>query len=202
VAAGLALMSSGFVVAAVTGATTPYVVVAMAAVIMGAGLGLTSSPATESIKGSLPPEKAGVGSAVNDTTREVGGTLGVAVLGSLLASLYGTRVAHGLAALPLPAQAKTTAGESVGAAFAVAQRVTVEAGPQAGAVVRRVASAAFMDGFHLGSWVAAGVAMAGALAALAFLPARAVSSGLARRETIVPEVAPTPEVAPQPELVA
>src|ERR1700741_3758189 len=54
----------------------------------GVGMGLTSAPATESIMGSLPPGKAGVGSAVNDTTRQTGGALGVAVLGSIFASRY------------------------------------------------------------------------------------------------------------------
>ena len=173
VALGLALMAVGFVLSANFSATVPYAVIALAAAIMGAGLGLTTSPATESIMGSLPPEKAGVGSAVNDTTREVGGTLGVAVLGSLLASVYGSRVAEGLKGLPLPAAADKAAQESVGAAFEVARQATEQAGPQAGALIRKVASAAFVDGFHLGSWVAAGAALAGALGALAFLPARA-----------------------------
>ena len=55
-------------------------------VLLGIGMGLAMAPATDSIMGSLPREKAGVGSAVNDTTREVGGALGVAILGSILAS--------------------------------------------------------------------------------------------------------------------
>ena len=57
---------------------------------MGAGMGLAMAPATEAIMGSLPPAKAGIGSAMNDVVREVGGTLGVAVLGSVLASAYAT----------------------------------------------------------------------------------------------------------------
>ena len=87
VAAGLATMSAGFVVAATTAATTPYwgkVVIAM--VLMAAGLGLTTGPATDAIMGAVPRGKAGAGSAVNDTTREVGGTLGVAIVGSVLAA--------------------------------------------------------------------------------------------------------------------
>ena len=55
---------------------------------MAVGMGMTMAPATESVMGSLPREKAGVGSAVNDTTRQVGGAVGVAVFGSLLASRY------------------------------------------------------------------------------------------------------------------
>ena len=56
---------------------------------MGAGMGLAGAPATESIMGSLPPERANIGSAVNDTTRELGGALGVAIVGSIMSSLYG-----------------------------------------------------------------------------------------------------------------
>ena len=59
---------------------------------MGGGLGLVNAPATEAIMGALPPAKAGVGSAVNDTARELGGTLGVAIIGSLFASVYSTRL--------------------------------------------------------------------------------------------------------------
>ena len=93
VAAGLAMMSAGFVVAATTAVDSPYwgkVIIAMA--LMAAGLGLTTGPATEAIMGALPPGKAGAGSAVNDTTREVGGTLGVAIVGSVLNSAYGSHV--------------------------------------------------------------------------------------------------------------
>ncbi len=61
--------------------------------IMGVGMGNVMSPATESIMGSLPREKAGVGSAMNDTTRQVGGAVGVAVLGSILSSHYGADLA-------------------------------------------------------------------------------------------------------------
>ena len=60
--------------------------------LMGLGLGLITTPATESILQVLPPARAGVGSAVNDATRELGGTLGVAVVGSLFSSLYAARL--------------------------------------------------------------------------------------------------------------
>src|SRR4029077_2968126 len=108
-------------------------------------------PATESIMGSLPLEKAGVGSAVNDTTRELGGTLGVAVLGSLFASVYGAKLVDALSGTSLPKPALDAAKESVGAAFAVTQEVTAQAGPAAGAAVKHAVDSAFMDGFHLGS---------------------------------------------------
>ena len=73
------------------------IIIAMA--LMAAGLGLTASPATEAIMGALPPDKAGAGSAVNDTTRELGGTLGVAIVGSVLSSAYGSHVVSALTGL-------------------------------------------------------------------------------------------------------
>ena len=93
VTAGLLLMSGGFVVAATTPQDASYwgrLVISMA--LMAAGLAFTTSPATDAIMGALPPDKAGAGSAVNDTTREVGGTLGVAIVGSVLSSAYGSHV--------------------------------------------------------------------------------------------------------------
>ncbi|MGB6457794.1 MAG: DHA2 family efflux MFS transporter permease subunit, partial [Streptosporangiaceae bacterium] len=121
VAAGLALMSAGFVVAAGTAVDSGYwgrIIVAMT--LMAAGLGLTSSPATEAIMGALPPGKAGVGSAVNDTTREVGGTLGVAIVGSVLSSTYGSHLGTALTRLGVPRPAAAQARESVAAGLAVA----------------------------------------------------------------------------------
>src|SRR5947209_6152952 len=87
--------------------------------LMGSGLGLTTAPATESILSVLPPAKAGVGSAVNDATREAGGTLGVAIIGSVYTSLYASRLLQG-AGSRLPAGVLHTAQSSVGAGYAVA----------------------------------------------------------------------------------
>ena len=87
-------------------------------VLMGLGMGLISTPATESILLVLPPARAGVGSAVNDATRELGGTLGVAVVGSLFASMYADHLADG-AFGRLPGAALAQAQDSVGAALAI-----------------------------------------------------------------------------------
>ena len=176
VAGGLAVMGVGFLVASTNGIDTPYwgpVVLAM--VLIAVGLGLATAPATESIMGSLPPEKAGVGSAVNDTTRELGGTLGVAVLGSVFSSVYGPRLADALAGLPIPAPALQAARGSVGATLAVAQ----QAGPEGGQVIVNAARTAFVDGLGAASLVAAGVVFLGALLALVLLPARAALHGAA-----------------------
>ena len=175
VAFGLALMSSGFAVAATTAADSPYwgkVVVAMA--LMAAGLAFTTGPATEAIMGALPRAKAGAGSAVNDTTREVGGTLGVAIIGSVLNSGYGSHVVSALTRLGAPAAVAHEAGQSVVAGVITAAHFPAALQPAAADAVRQ----AFMTGIHQGSLVAAGVTAVATVAALAFLPARARASQL------------------------
>jgi DHA2 family multidrug resistance protein-like MFS transporter len=170
VGTGLAVMAAGFLMASRLEADTPYVGLTVASMVtMAIGLGLATGPATESIMGALPEARAGVGSAVNDTTRELGGTLGVAVVGSVFASVYGSTIADGLAAAGAPEQAVSVARESLAGALAVAQELP-------GSLAAEVVSAAqtsFVDGLAAGSLVAAGVAAFGALIAFAFLPARA-----------------------------
>jgi hypothetical protein len=166
VAGGLALMSLGFVLASTLTADSAYVgPVLVSMVVMAAGLGLTTSPATEAIMGALPPAKAGVGSAVNDTTRELGGTLGVAVVGSVFAGIYGPRVADLLS--EHPADVVEVAQQSVGAAVALAEQVP------GGQAVLLAAQDAFMAGFSVGSLAAAAATAASAVLALLWLPARA-----------------------------
>jgi EmrB/QacA subfamily drug resistance transporter len=168
VAAGLALMAGGFAIASTNDASTSYTVIASAMVLMGFGLGSAAAPATESILASLPREKAGVGSAVNDTTREVGGTLGVAVLGSIMASVYGGRILDALSGTPLPAGLRAAAGDSLAAALQIAGG----AGGAAGRGIAFAAQDAFVQAFQIGSVVTGAVALVGAVIALLFLPAR------------------------------
>jgi EmrB/QacA subfamily drug resistance transporter len=168
VATGLALMAGGFAIASTNDASTPYSVIASAMILMGFGLGSAAAPATESILASLPREKAGVGSAVNDTTREIGGTLGVAVLGSIMASVYGGRILDALSGIPLPAGLRTAAGDSLAAALQVAGSV----GGAAGRGIALAAQDAFVHAFQIGSVVTGAVALAGAVLALLFLPSR------------------------------
>src|ERR1700754_16234 len=107
VAGGLVAFAAGLAWASTADAATPYVEIALQMLLLGGGLGLTTAPATESIMGSLSADKAGVGSAVNDTTRELGGTLGVAIVGSVFASIYSSRLAGSAALANLPGEART-----------------------------------------------------------------------------------------------
>jgi len=169
--------------AAGTTVDSTYQRVLIAMVLMGGGMGLASAPATESIMGSLPREKAGVGSAVNDTTRELGGALGVAIVGSTLSSLYATRLAANLRG-KVPAPALTNARESVGGDFAVAHQV----GGPVGAEIIAGARDAFVHAMSRASLLTALFALAGAAVALRFLPARAGAEVIALEPSIQQEV--------------
>ena len=175
VAIGLLNMSIGFFIVSRVDAETAYfgpVIISM--LIMANGLGLVTAPSTEAVMGSLPREKAGVGSAVNDISREIGGTLGVAVTGSVFVSMYSPKVVELFEAVPglvpaLPEGVLEMAEESVGAAYAVATQSPAEAQP----LVLQAVSDAFMHGFGRACLVVAITALVGAVAALKFLPARA-----------------------------
>jgi EmrB/QacA subfamily drug resistance transporter len=172
VAAGLASMAIGFAWTTRDTTSSSYWLIVGQMFFMGGGLGLVNAPATESILGSLPPEKAGVGSAVNDTARELGSTFGVAIVGSLFASVYAGKLGTLLAGTPIPAAALATAKESVGAGSAVAKVAAEQYGASAGDLVQHAVNTAFIEGFHIGSWVAAAVTMTGSLIALRWLPSR------------------------------
>ncbi|AGS71902.1 MFS transporter [Streptomyces collinus] len=92
-------------------------------VILGLAIGLALSPCTDAIMGAFPESELGVGGAVNDTSLELGGSLGIAILGSLLGTSYGDRLTDTTAGSGLPASALATARDSVGAGYAVAQGI-------------------------------------------------------------------------------
>ncbi len=197
VTAGLVSMAVGFAVSAVTGVDTSYWVIVVAMFFLGGGLGLIQAPATEAIMGSLPPAKAGVGSAVNDTARELGSTLGVAIVGSVFSSIYASKIGAALAGSPVPQQAIDIAKESVGGAEVVAQQAGQQGGPQAESLVHTAINNSFVDGWHAGSWVCFGVVLVGALVAWKWLPATQSASDPLRNELSDPA---DPEVR-EPALV-
>jgi predicted MFS family arabinose efflux permease len=175
VTTGLSLMSLFYLWVSSASASTGYGTIAAQMVILGTGMGLTSAPATEAIMGVVPRAKAGVGSAVNDATRLLGGTLGVAVIGSVYASLYASRLTS---ALPsgLPGAVARAAHASIGAAFGAAGQLAQLGHPALATAVHAAANSAFFDGFSTANYVAAGVAAVGAALALALLPAHPAGS--------------------------
>jgi EmrB/QacA subfamily drug resistance transporter len=167
VSAGMVVLAGGLAWLSRAGVDWGFWAVAGPQVAMGLGMGLAMAPATDAIMGSLPPEHASVGSAVNDTNRVVGGAMGVAILGSLLSSGY--RGAMDDATQGLPASAAAAAHDSVGGAAAVAGQL----GGPAGRALHGAASTAFVDALSSAALVASGVTLAAAVVALLWLPSRA-----------------------------
>ncbi len=178
VASGLTLSTVGLLLSLGLDESSSYGAIAWRMVVLASGMALTMAPSTTAIMGSLPLAKAGVGSAVNDTTRQVGGTLGVAVVGSVFASVYASQVGDAFGAAGVPAAGIAAAKDSVGAALAVAAKA-----PGAAAnVLADAARSAFIDGMHTGLIVGAGVALLGAIAVLIWLPARARAADVERQD--------------------
>jgi len=171
VGGGLTLFCAALLWISTVSQATSYGVIAAQMIVFGTGMGLTQAPATEAIMGAVPKHKAGVGSAVNDATRLFGGTLGVAVIGSVAASLYTSRLAATLPA-GLPARAITAARGSVGGAVIAAQQASHAGSAQLGSRLKDAAILAFLHSFAGGCLVAGAVAAAGALVAIFLLPAR------------------------------
>ena len=159
---GLALVAVGLGGFAFVTAESPVWALLVLFFIQGVGMANVMPPVTESVMASLPRERAGVGSAVLNTVRQVGGALGVAVLGSVLAAVYRDRIGD-LSGLPEPAQA--AARESIAGAYGVAERAGA-----AGPAVIDAANDAFVTAMH---WAAAGsalMAVVGIGVVLAWLP--------------------------------
>ncbi len=163
VAAGLAVFAAGLAWASTADAATPYTEIAMQMVLLGGGLGLTTAPATEAIMGSLSADKAGVGSAVNDTTRELGGTLGVAIAGSIFASVYSGHLGSTSALEGLP-------GDAMQHSMALAHKVIQQLPAQRAGYVRDAVDHAFLDGLQVSTLVCAGIALGAAIVVGWLLP--------------------------------
>jgi AcrR family transcriptional regulator len=176
VAAGLGLVGLALLVFSRITVTSGYDLVAVVLVIIGVGMGFAMAPATDSIMGSLPPSRAGVGSAVNDTTREIGGALGVAIMGSITAAVYTSQIkanpSYAALASKSP-QAAAAVSSSIGSASIVAAHLPASAA----AVVTEAANAAFVAGIQHTVFIGAGIAFVGAAIAAVFLPTRPVNMG-------------------------
>ncbi|HUQ64116.1 MAG TPA: DHA2 family efflux MFS transporter permease subunit [Acidimicrobiales bacterium] len=169
VPAGLLLMAAGFFVAATLDINTAYVgPVLISMVLIAIGLGFVAAPSTAAILAVLPPAKAGVGSAVNDVTRELGGAFGVAVVGAVFSSIYGPHLLDRLRGLNLPKEALGPASESTAEALKLAGGMP---GEIAGTIVH-AAQTSFIEGFSRGSIVCGVVVMLGAVFAFLVLPRR------------------------------
>ena len=156
--------------------------VILTTLVLAVGISNVMAPATESIMGSLPRAQAGVCSAVNDTTRQMGGAIGVALIGSLIASVYRGDVRTGLSEAGAPEGVVASASSTVQAGAAVSRQVAAGSRDQFLTVVHD----AFLSGYHLGLLVAAGITLMAAAGVFLWLPARATVA----RHAVVPLDAP------------
>src|SRR6266851_3602093 len=166
--AGMALMGLGLLDLSTAGVHTAYPALALAVAIMGAGMGLVMAPASTTIMTTVPAHQAGAGSAINDTIREVGGALGIAIVGSLSAAVYHSRLGSVLAASHAPSHIVHVATSSVAAADIAGQRI----GGLQGSELVAAAHAAFVHAMAMGIRLAAAVALVSAVAAFFALPRR------------------------------
>ncbi|WP_168698920.1 DHA2 family efflux MFS transporter permease subunit [Gordonia paraffinivorans] len=163
---GAFLMSGGFALVELSSRDSGYwELIIWAMSLMAAGLAFISGPCTQLIMDALRPEQAGAGSAVNDTTREIGGTLGVAVLGSILTSAYVAGIADRLSGRGLPREAVDVAEQSVMAGVEVARQLPGTLGDAVQVAVQEV----FLDGLHDAVWAAVAITAAAGVAALLLL---------------------------------
>ena len=166
VAGGMWLVAIGVGTISTIGAQPNYPLMVLGLFIMATGMGIAMSPTTDLLMSAVPRAQAGMGSAMNDTTRELGGSLGVAVFGSILASRYSNLLEPVVNALPAGLH------EEASRSLAGALRVAMGSGP-AGQALATAARDSWVSGFRL-SLVAGAVVVAGAgLIAFRFLPDRA-----------------------------
>ncbi len=199
VAVGLAILTISLLLFATldVGSSTVHVIVV--AMVLGLGMGNVMAPATESIMGSLPRSKAGVGSAVNDTTRQVGGAVGVAVLGSILTSHYTSQVTSALRGA-VPPDVLAHVRNNVGQAVSVGQKLRVGNVPYAGQVVD-TAKSSFVSGMHISVFMAAVATLIAAVGVLIWLPARAPDDHRSPASRDTPASDPAPEDVDVPTAV-
>jgi EmrB/QacA subfamily drug resistance transporter len=164
--AGVAIFATGLTTLALRASVDGgYMSVLPGLIIIGLGMGLTMTPATQAITETLPHEKQGVASAINDTSRELGGAIGVALLGSILASGYKSAIEPMLAGIP--AQFAQPASEGIGSAFAVAAKAGSD-----GPLIISSAKEAFVEGWVHSMWLGVGMAAVALVYLLVFGPAR------------------------------
>ena len=166
--AGIAMMGAGLLDLSTAQVHTGYPALAVAVAIMGAGMGLVMAPASTTIMTTVPAHQAGAGSAINDTIREVGGALGIAIVGSLAAGVYSSKLGSALSAAQVPHAVSHVATGSVAAADIVARHV----GGLRGAELAAAAHSAFVTAMADGMRVAAAVALVAAIGAVFALPRR------------------------------
>lgn len=163
---GLTVLAVGIGIRALATPTTGFPLLLASLVISGIGVGLIIAPSTGAIMSSLPPDQAGVGSAINDASRQIGAAAGVAVLGSVWSSAYRSHLTERAAGGHVPAHALARSQSSIGDVLSAAKALPAQRGDELIAAAR----AAFVHGANLSNVVGAAVVLLSAGLAFRFLP--------------------------------
>lgn len=170
VGSGMLIMALGVVLLATMGVAPNYLLLVTSMCVAALGMAIAMSPTTDLMMSAVPRARAGMGSAMNDTTRELGGSLGVAVLGSLLASQYGSKISPAVAGLP--DQAREIASNSLAGALKVSEMLP----PSIGTSIVEAAKSAWISGFHRALIVGAVTIAISSLVAFIWLPNKSEAS--------------------------
>lgn len=170
VGSGMLIMSAGVLLLSSLGIDPNYFMFVLAMCVAAFGMGIAMSPTTDLMMSAVPRARAGMGSATNDTTRELGGSLGVAILGSLLAAQYSEKIASAIT--NLPQQARIVAENSLAGALKVAQMLPAKMGDS----LVIAAKTAWIDGYRYALIIGAIVIALSAVVAFKWLPNKSQES--------------------------
>jgi len=172
------VMVTGFLGTAIMGVlasfwevNTSYWIIGLVLFGLGLFLGYIAAPATTAVMSSLSEARAGIGSAMNTVGRMISGSIGVAIIGSILSTVYGSSFKEAASAISiLPSELVETASDSVGVAVTVASQLPAEIGDTLTTLARQ----SFMDGWQVTALITCGISIIGALAMLKFMPPKPV----------------------------
>lgn len=194
VAAGMIVLAAGMLVFIFTSPTTGYFVVFVGLVLAGLGIAFVQPPSSNAVMSSVPLTQTGMGSAANSAIRQVGGSMGIALIGGIAALVYGNHLTSSGALNGLSQSAAQTAKSSINGALAVAQQM----GP-GGSSLTKAADSAFVKGMHVAMLMTAIIAGTGIVLALMTLPKERSDKALHQSRSLVVQ-GPTREKVDAPEL--
>lgn len=192
IASGMVVVAFAIGGLAILDLTTSYWVIAVLLLVTGIGMANAMAPATDAVMAAVPEAQAGVASALNDTTRQVGGALGVAIYGSILNSVYSSRLTDAVSGLS--AEAADAASNSIGGALQIASGESGAVGTDLVAA----AGLAFVDAQSIVYLVTGAVALAGAVLIAKYMPAHDIVLGAPSEEPARGEIAGVPVPIPVP----
>lgn len=180
---GILIAATGmFILSRVATVDAPYTTVLLGLMVLAVGMGTATSPATNSVMGSVPVTRAGVGSAMNDTTRQIGGALGVAVLGTFMNTIYLDDLQSASVIDSLPAQAVSGIRNSIQGAHLVAAQINT---PQLSSAIIHTADQAFVSGMTTAMLIASGIMLGAAILTFLLLPSEVQPSDPAHTAEVV-----------------